>query len=244
MMAMLLAAGRGERMRPLTDRIPKPLLEAGGKPLIVWHIEKLVHAGITELVINHAHLGVRIEAALGDGSRFGARIRYSPEARALETAGGIANALPLLGDEPFAVINSDIYCDYDFAHLAGHAAALQASGNAAHLVLVDNPPHHPNGDFALSGNRIYALPPSPLTLPALLTFSGIGIYQPSLFGHIPRGSTAPLAPLLREQIVLGKISGEHYRGLWVDVGTPQRLAELDSQLCSLQQTLRSSHNAS
>ena len=242
-MAMLLAAGRGERMRPLTDRIPKPLLEAGGKPLIVWHIEKLVHAGITELVINHAHLGARIEAALGDGSRFGARIRYSPEARALETAGGIANALPLLGDEPFAVINSDIYCDYDFAHLAGHAAALQASGNAAHLVLVDNPPHHPNGDFALSGNRIYALPPSPLTLPALLTFSGIGIYQPSLFGHIPRGSTAPLAPLLREQIVLGKISGEHYRGLWVDVGTPQRLAELDSQLCSLQQTLRSSHNA-
>ena len=243
MIAMLLAAGRGERMRPLTDRIPKPLLEAGGKPLIVWHIEKLVHAGITELVINHAHLGARIEAALGDGSRFGARIRYSPEARALETAGGIANALPLLGDEPFAVINSDIYCDYDFAHLAGHAAALQASGNAAHLVLVDNPPHHPNGDFALSGNRIYALPPSPLTLPALLTFSGIGIYQPSLFGHIPRGSSAPLAPLLREQIALGKISGEHYRGLWVDVGTPQRLAELDSQLCSLQQTLRSSHNA-
>jgi MurNAc alpha-1-phosphate uridylyltransferase len=243
MMAMLLAAGRGERMRPLTDRIPKPLLEAGGKPLIVWHIEKLVHAGITELVINHAHLGARIEAALGDGSRFGARIRFSPEARALETAGGIANALPLLGGEPFAVINSDIYCDYDFAHLAGHAAALQASGNAAHLVLVDNPPHHPNGDFALSGNRIYALPPSPLTLPALLTFSGIGIYQPSLFGHIPRGSTAPLAPLLREQIALGKISGEHHRGLWVDVGTPQRLAELDSQLCSLQQTLRSSHNA-
>ena len=242
-MAMLLAAGRGERMRPLTDRIPKPLLEVGGKPLIVWHIENLVHAGITELVVNHAHLGAQIEAALGDGSRFGARIRYSPEARALETAGGIANALPLLGDEPFAVINSDIYCDYDFAHLAGHAAALQASGNAAHLVLVDNPPHHPNGDFALSGNRIYALPPSPLALPALLTFSGIGIYQPSLFGHIPRGSSAPLAPLLREQIALGKISGEHYRGLWVDVGTPQRLAELDSQLCSLQQTLRSSHNA-
>ena len=242
-MAMLLAAGRGERMRPLTDRIPKPLLEAGGKPLIVWHIEKLVHAGITELVINHAHLGVRIEAALGDGSRFGARIRYSPEARALETAGGIANALPLLGDEPFAVINSDIYCDYDFAHLAGHAAALQASGNAAHLVLVDNPPHHPNGDFALSGNRIYALPPSPLTLPALLTFSGIGIYRPSLFSPIPRGGIAPLAPLLRAQIALGRVSGEHHRGLWVDVGTPQRLAELDSQLCSLQQTLRSSHNA-
>ena len=243
MIAMLLAAGRGERMRPLTDHTPKPLLEAAGKPLIVWHIENLVCAGITELVINHAHLGALIEAALGDGSRFGARIRYSPEARALETAGGIANALPLLGDEPFAVINSDIYCDYDFAHLAGHAAALQASGNAAHLVLVDNPPHHPNGDFALSGNRIYALPPSPLTLPALLTFSGIGIYRPSLFSPIPRGGIAPLAPLLRAQIALGRVSGEHHRGLWVDVGTPQRLAELDSQLCSLQQTLRSSHNA-
>ena len=255
MIAMLLAAGRGERMRPLTDRIPKPLLEAGGKPLIVWHIEKLVHAGITELVINHAHLGARIEAALGDGSRFGARIRYSPEARALETAGGIANALQFLlpspasgggagGEgEPFAVINSDIYCDYDFAHLAGHAAALQASGNAAHLVLVDNPPHHPNGDFALSGGRIYPLPTSHFPLATLLTFSGIGIYRPSLFSHIPRGGIAPLAPLLRAQIALGRVSGEHHRGLWVDVGTPQRLAELDSQVCSLRKTLRSSHNA-
>ena len=243
MKAMLLAAGRGERMRPLTDRIPKPLLEAGGKPLIVWHIEKLVSAGISELVINHAHLGAQIEAALGDGSRYGARIRYSPEARALETAGGIANALPLLGDEPFAVINSDIYCDYDFAHLPERAAALKASGDAAHLVLVDNPPHHPNGDFAISGERIYPLPTSHSPFPTLLTFSGIGIYQPSLFGHIPRGGTAPLAPLLRAQIALGKGSGEHYRGIWMDVGTPQRLAELDSQLCSLQQTLRSSHNA-
>ncbi|OGT02310.1 MAG: mannose-1-phosphate guanylyltransferase, partial [Gallionellales bacterium RIFCSPLOWO2_02_60_31] len=217
MMAMLLAAGRGERMRPLTDRIPKPLLEVGGKPLIVWHIENLVHAGITDLVVNHAHLGAQIEAALGDGRRFGAHIQYSPEASALETAGGIANALPLLGDEPFAVINSDIYCDYDFAHLPERAAALQASGDMAHLVLVDNPPHHPNGDFALSGNRIYALPPSPLTLPALLTFSGIGIYRPSLFSPIPRGGIAPLAPLLRAQIALGRVSGEHHRGLWVDV---------------------------
>lgn len=238
---MLLAAGRGERMRPLTDRIPKPLLEVGGKPLIVWHIENLVCAGITDMVINHAHLGAQIEAALGDGRRFGAHIQYSPETSALETAGGIANALPLLGDEPFAVINSDIYCDYDFAHLTGHAAAMQARGDAAHLVLVDNPPHHPNGDFALSGNRIYALPSSPL--PALLTFSGIGIYRPSLFSHIPRGSIAPLAPLLRAQIALGKISGEHHRGLWVDVGTPQRLAELDSQVGALQKTSRSSHNA-
>src|SRR3989338_536630 len=141
MMAMLLAAGRGERMRPLTDRIPKPLLEVGGKPLIVWHIENLVRAGITELVINHAHLGAQIETALGDGSQFGARIRYSDEGTALETAGGIAYALPLLGDDPFAVINSDIWCDYDFARLPERAAALHASGDMAYLVLVDNPPH-------------------------------------------------------------------------------------------------------
>ena len=236
MIAMLLAAGRGERMRPLTDRVPKPLLEAGGKPLIVWHIESLARAGITGLVVNHAHLGAQIEAALGDGSRYGVRIRYSDEGTALETAGGIAHALPLLGDEPFAVINSDIWCDYDFALLPQRAAALQAGGDMAHLVLVDNPPHHPNGDFALSGNRIYALPTSPFPLPALLTFSGIGVYRPALFGNIPRGGSAPLAPLLREQIAAGRIGGEHHRGLWVDVGTPQRLSELDSQL-------HSSHNA-
>ncbi|MDD5299382.1 MAG: nucleotidyltransferase family protein [Gallionella sp.] len=237
MKAMLLAAGRGERMRPLTDRTPKPLLEAGGKPLIGWHIEKLVRAGIRELVINHAHLGAQIEAALGDGSRFGARIRYSHEASALETAGGIANALPLLGDQPFAVVNSDIYCDYDFVHLTERAAMLQASGDAAHLVLIDNPPHHPNGDFLLHNGRLVP-PPSPAGggggegLPTKLTFSGIGIYRPSLFKDIPRGGTAPLAPLLRAQIALGKVSGEHHRGLWVDVGTPQRLAELDKQLRS------------
>ncbi len=233
---MLLAAGRGERMRPLTDHTPKPLLEAGGKPLIVWHIENLARAGITELVINHAHLGAQIETALGDGSRYGVRIRYSDEGKALETAGGIAYALPLLGDEPFAVVNSDIWCDYDFAHLSERAAALQASGDMAHLVLVDNPPHHPNGDFALSGGRICPLPPSPFPLPALLTFSGIGVYQPALFRRILRGSAAPLAPLLREQIAAGRASGEHHRGLWVDVGTPQRLAELDK-------LIRSSHNA-
>lgn len=241
MRAMILAAGRGERMRPLTDHTPKPLLQAGGKPLIVWHIERLVRAGVTDLVINHAHLGAQLEAALGNGSQFGANIQYSPEAQALETAGGIANALPLLGNEPFAVINGDIYCDYDFALLPEQAKTLQANGDAAHLVLVDNPPQHPNGDFALSAEgRIYPLtrpslrsPRSPAprcALPALLTFSGIGIYQPSLFGHIPRGSIAPLAPLLREQIALGKISGEHHNGLWVDVGTPQRLEELDRQL--------------
>lgn len=251
MIAMILAAGRGERMRPLTDNTPKPLLQAGGKPLIVWHIERLVRASITDLVINHAHLGAQIEDALGDGSRFGARIQYSPEIHALETAGGIANALPLLlpspasggelargqagGEgEPFAVINGDIYCDYNFAHLSEHAAALQACGDAAHLVLVDNPTHHPSGDFALSGSRIHPLPPSPFPLPALLTFSGIGIYQHALFAGIPRGSVAPLAPLLRAQIALGKVSGEHYRGLWTDAGTPQRLAELDIRIRSSQ----------
>ncbi|MHB1236155.1 MAG: N-acetylmuramate alpha-1-phosphate uridylyltransferase MurU [Gallionella sp.] len=223
MIAMLLAAGRGERMRPLTDHTPKPLLEVAGKALVVWHIENLVRAGIRDLVINHAHLGAQIETALGDGSRFGAHIRYSSEGKALETAGGIAYALPLLGDEPFAVINSDIWCDYDFAWLHERADGLKASGDAAHLVLVDNPAHHPNGDFGLRQERVADSMP-------MLTFSGIGIYQPSLFNRIPRGNIAPLAPLLHAQISLGKVSGEHHRGLWVDVGTPERLGELDRQL--------------
>jgi MurNAc alpha-1-phosphate uridylyltransferase len=258
---MILAAGRGERMRPLTDHTPKPLLGAGGKPLIVWHIERLVNAGITELVINHAHLGEMIEKVLGDGSRFGAQIQYSAEASALETAGGIANALPFLlpshggGFEgegsPFAVINGDIYCDYDFARLPERAAALHAGGDAAHLVLVDNPVHHPKGDFCLEGTRVTSsiLNPSRNNLElsslvvrgsplrsesSLLTFSGIGLYQPSLFSHIPRGSVAPLAPLLRAQIALGKVSGEHHAGFWLDVGTPQRLQELDEYLHTIQ----------
>jgi MurNAc alpha-1-phosphate uridylyltransferase len=223
---MLLAAGRGERMRPLTDYTPKPLLEVAGKPLIVWHIEKLVRAGISELVINHAHLGAQIEQALGNGSRFGARIQFSAEAHALETAGGIANALPLLGDGPFAVINGDIFCDYDFAALRRQADTLEHRGDAAHLVLVSNPPQHPDGDFALHDGRVIDGEPR-------LTFSGIGIYQPALFAGIPRGSIAPLAPLLRAQIALGKVSGEHHAGLWADVGTPQRLAELDRQVATL-----------
>lgn len=249
MKAMILAAGRGERMRPLTDHTPKPLLEVGGKALIVWHIERLVAAGISELVINHAHLGAQIEAALGDGGKFGAQIQYSPETAALETAGGIANALPLLGDLPFAVINGDICCDYNFSHLQERAAVLQAGGDLAHLVLVNNPAHHPNGDFVLHENRVTALPPftqqlgeqplncagnAPAAFPfsASLTFSGIGLYHPALFDHIPRGSIAPLAPLLREQIAHSRISGEHHSGIWIDVGTPQRLTELDQQLRS------------
>jgi len=228
--AMILAAGRGERMRPLTDHTPKPLLQAGGKALIAWHIERLVGAGITELVINHAHLGTQIEQALGDGSRFGATIRYSDEGTALETAGGIAFALPLLGDEPFAVVNGDIYCDYDFARLPALAARMQLNRDSAHLVLVDNPEHNLKGDFLLQNDRVIS---SALgTQHSALTFSGIGLYRPELFAHIPRGAKAPLAPLLREQIALGKVSGEHHRGVWVDVGTPQRLEQLDRQLRS------------
>jgi MurNAc alpha-1-phosphate uridylyltransferase len=225
--AMILAAGRGERMRPLTDLTPKPLLEVGGKPLIVWHLERLAQAGITELVINHAHLGVQIESALGDGRRFGVRIRYSDEGTALETAGGIAFALQLLGSKPFAVVNGDIWCNFDFARLPELAANMKQ--DHAHLVLVDNPPQHPDGDFGLHDGRVTDAAPK-------LTFSGIGIYRPELFMHIPRSSKAPLAPLLREQIAAGKVSGEHHQGLWFDVGTPQRLAELDT-------LVRSLHNA-
>jgi MurNAc alpha-1-phosphate uridylyltransferase len=230
MKAMILAAGRGERMRPLTDHTPKPLLEVGGRALIVWHIENLVAAGITDLVINHAHLGAQIESTLGDGSRFGATIHYSPETSALETAGGIANALPLLGDSPFAVVNGDIWCDYDFQCLHERAAAMQVAGDAAHLVLVDNPAHHPNGDFVLHANRVSTLPPSPFPLPATLTFSGIGLYHPRMFSEIPRGRVAPLAPLLRAQMAQAAVSGEHHTGRWIDVGTPQRLQELDVEL--------------
>jgi len=206
-------------MRPLTDVMPKPLLEVGGKPLIVWHIEKLARAGCTELVINHAHLGRQIEAALGDGSRFGASIRYSHEAEALETAGGIANALPLLGPEPFLVVNGDIFCDYDFAALPPELGAL-----SAWLVLVDNPGHHPGGDFSLKDGKVSDEGEHKLT------FSGIGIYRPEMFSAIPRGSKAKLAPLLREQMAAGRVGGERYPGFWLDVGTPQRLRELDQML--------------
>ncbi len=219
---MILAAGRGERMRPLTDTIPKPLLEVGRKPLIVWHIEHLAQAGIRELVINHAHLGQQIEAFLGDGSRFGVSIHYSPETEALETAGGIANALPLLGSDPFLVINGDVFCDFDYTLLSREAARLDQ--HIACLVLVDNPPHHPTGDFFLDGEKVRAQ-----GMP-LLTFSGIGLYRPQLFNAIPRGSKAKLAPLLREAMEYGTVSGMRHHGRWVDVGTPQRLAELDKEI--------------
>lgn len=219
MKAMILAAGRGERMRPLTDCLPKPLLPVAGKPLIVWHVERLAQAGFEQIVINHAHLGAEIEALLGDGSAWGVSIRYSPEpAGALETAGGIANALPLLGVEPFLVVNGDIFCDWDFARARAIDCAL------AHLVLVDNPAHHPGGDFSLAGGKVG------LDETARLTFAGIGIYHPQLFAGIAPGTVAPLAPLLAAAIAQGQVSGEHHAGRWVDVGTPERLSQLDHDL--------------
>ena len=227
---MILAAGRGERMRPLTDRTPKPLLVVGGKPLIVWHIERLRAAGFTHIVINHAHLGEQIESALGNGAAFGVSIEYSREISALETAGGIATALPLIDAEVFAVVNGDIYCEYDFGRLAEPMARLAAGHGQAHLVLVDNPPHHPQGDFVLDGSRVTNAD-IPLTPhPARFTFSGIGVYHRALFAHTPAGEKAPLAPLLRLAIDAGCASGEHYAGRWEDVGTPARLAALDEEL--------------
>ncbi len=227
---MILAAGLGERMRPLTNHTPKPLLEAGGKPLIVWQIERLRAAGFTDLVINHAHLGAQIENFLGDGAAYGVAIRYSREGRPLETAGGIAHALHLLGDAPFMVTNADIHTDFDYTRLHGILAAMADDPERlAHLVLVDNPPHHPEGDFALAEGRV--VDPSPLTpRPSSLTFSGIACYRPELFAGIPAGEKAKLAPLLRAAMVRGRVTGEHHRGPWVDVGTPERLQTLDAAL--------------
>lgn len=221
---MILAAGRGERMRPLTDHCPKPLLRVGGKPLIAWHLEHLAVAGFGEVIINHAHLGAQIEATLGDGSDRGLRIRYSPEpAGALETAGGIAQALPLIGDEPFLVINGDIFCDWNLAR----AQTCLGDDALAHLIMVDNPAHHPAGDFHLDGHQLGAGETAP---GPRLTFSGIGVYRPELFSSLRPGTPAKLAPLLVAAMTRNQISGEHHTGRWLDVGTPQRLAELDAEL--------------
>ena len=218
MKAMILAAGRGERMRPLTDHTPKPLLMAAGKRLIEYHIDSLVRAGFTELVINHAHLGQQVEQALGDGARYGARIHYSAECegQALETGGGIYKALPLLQGEAFVVVNGDVYCDYNFARLS-------VPEGLAHLVMVDNPPHNPAGDFALEDGQIHSEGVKKLT------FSGIGVYRPELFAGSKPGAF-PLAPLLRDAMARDAVSGEHFPGLWMDIGTPERLQQLDEML--------------
>lgn len=217
MKAMILAAGRGERMRPLTDSLPKPLLAAGGKPLIVHHIEKLKRAGISELVINHAWLGHKLVAALGDGSAFGVSIRWSAEESALETAGGIVQALPLLGSDPFLVINGDTWIDADYATLVSQPLG----SDLAHLWLVPNPPQHPDGDFSLQAGRVQDAP--------ALTFSGVGLYHPAAFADMPSGARK-LAPLLRVWMAQGRVGGSLLAGEWRDIGTVERLRALDEQL--------------
>jgi len=220
---MILAAGRGERMRPLTDTCPKPLMSVGGKPLIVWQIERLARAGIVELVINHAHLGAQIEAALGDGRRHGVRISYSPEAEALETAGGVVKALHLLGPEPFLVVSADIYCECDYQQLAERAADL-SDGTLAHLWLVDNRPWHPRGDFALRAGLLHAVGEP------RLTYSNLGVYRPDFFAGVAPGTRLPLRPLLDRAIAAGKITGDRLDAVWDNIGTPAQLAELDAAL--------------
>jgi MurNAc alpha-1-phosphate uridylyltransferase len=222
MKAMILAAGRGERMRPLTDATPKPLLAAAGKPIIVWTIEALARAGFRDIVINVSHLGGQIEAALHDGRRWDVSIRYSREAEPLETAGGIATALPLLGGEPFIVVNGDIHTDFDFARL--RAFGREPGADLAHLVLVDNPAHHPSGDFGLHDGRLAN------DGNARYTFSGVGAYRSALFEAIAPHTKAQLATLLRPRIDAGRVSGELHRGRWSDIGTPERLRDLDAVL--------------
>ena len=247
MKAMLLAAGRGERMRPLTDRTPKPLLVAGGKPLIVWHLEKLAAAGITEVVINHAWLGEQIPAALGDGSAYGVRITYSAEGEALETAGGIARALPLLtqgepDNAPFAVISSDAWSDLDYTRLTEVAQRLAAGEGDCWCLMVDNPGHHRGGDFALDNGHLKLAGTAhkasagnntqTTTSPEAdaLTYAGIGVFTPAMFRDIADGTRAPLRPWLEKAITAGRALGDHHRGQWFDIGTPARLEELDRLL--------------
>lgn len=219
MKAMILAAGRGERMRPLTDHIPKPLLEVGGKALIEYHLLALQQSGIKDVIINHAWLGEQIEARLGSGDQYSLRIQYSPEVpAALETAGGIIQALPQLGQEPFIVINGDIWCDYPIQKLPNQLEGL------AYLVMVSNPSHNPQGDFYLASDGKLRVEGQPK-----LTYSGIGVYHPRLFAGLEPG-VRPLAPLLKTAMTAGLVSGEHYDGRWWDIGTPQRLRELDATL--------------
>lgn len=219
MKAMILAAGHGKRMRPLTDHMPKPLLEVSGKPLILWHIERLKDTGITDFVINIAWKGWKIPEKLGDGSAYGVKISYSDEQNigALETAGGIINALPLLGDKSFLVVNGDVWCDYPYSQLTLNNEDL------AHLVLVNNPPHNPSGDFHLEDGRSFSEGANKLT------FSGIGMYSPKLFDSLPVEKT-PLAPLLLRAMDNGLVSASHFTGDWRDIGTPDRLTDLENDL--------------
>ena len=220
MKAMLLAAGRGERLRPLTDAIPKALVEAGGKPLIGWHLERLARAGIAEAVINVSHLGERIMERIGDGARYGLRISYSRERERLETAGGIAHALGLLGAAPFLLVNADVYCECDFSRLQ----QVPLGERLAHLVLVPNPPHRAKGDFSLRGGVIGDAPAP------RYTYSGVAVMRPALVAPVTPGDKAPLAPLLYDAAARGLLGGELYEGLWQDVGTIERLAELEKSL--------------
>jgi MurNAc alpha-1-phosphate uridylyltransferase len=218
MKAMLLAAGRGDRMRPLTDRTPKALLVAGGKPLIVWHLEALARAGVRDVIINLSWLGAQIRSALGDGRDFGVQIQYSPEGSPpLETGGGIFQALPLLGAGPFLVVNGDTFTDIDFS-------ALRLSAGAdARLVLVPNPPQHPRGDFGLEAEQVLDREPRPFT------YSGIGVFSPALFAGCTAGRFA-LLPLFQRACAAGRLHGERHDGLWRDIGTPERLAALNQEL--------------
>jgi MurNAc alpha-1-phosphate uridylyltransferase len=223
--ALILAAGRGERMRPLTDTMPKPLLRVGGKSLVDWHLERLAAAGIRRIVINHAHLGEQLEAAVGDGSRWGVQVAWSREGTALETGGGIVNALGLLGADPFVVVSGDIYTDFDFSRLADVAGAIarDPAGRAAHFVLVDNPPFHPAGDMGLAHGRVRRDGP-------LLTYANIAVFHPALFAGIAPGTHLRLFPWAYRFVDEGRVTGERFAGAWENVGTPAQLAELDRRL--------------
>jgi MurNAc alpha-1-phosphate uridylyltransferase len=226
MKAMILAAGRGERMRPLSDTTPKPLLEAGGKPLIFWQLERLVAAGFTDVVVNVAHRGEAIAAALGDGSRFGATLRYSLEPEPLEVGGGIATALPLLGDGMALVVSGDVYSEYDYASLRARATAMGATSAPPHLhmVMVPNPGYHPGGDFSLAEGRLA------LDGGSRVTFGNVALYRTALFRELPRGEKLKILPLFLDWIGRGWASGELYTGIWANVGTPDELTRLDGHL--------------
>ncbi|CAJ0727858.1 N-acetylmuramate alpha-1-phosphate uridylyltransferase [Ralstonia pickettii] len=230
--AMIFAAGRGDRMRPLTDHTPKPLLTVGGKPLIVWQIERLAAAGVRDIVINHAWLGAQIETALGDGSAWGVRLAYSPEGQALETAGGVAQAMPLLhagdGHSVFIAVSGDVFCDYDYALLRDRAPAMAAqAAPGMHLVMVPNPPYHLRGDFALDNEGMLHTEGA-----ERLTFGNIGLYDTRLFAGIAPGTRLAMTPLYHQAIAEGRATGERFDGRWENVGTPAQLAALDAEIAS------------